>query len=156
MEDNSKILAKINIRTKEIYKEELKNLESNIRNMLEKAILSILGLERDGFRKFQYSVDHCNNRNSMLIDKIRETGKEFATKIISEISLSEEDLVSIKKACKEDLMRNIRDLLREEILHTKEKLIKTIVMEYEGEIKKEIKKQIGLIENIVENNNEKT
>lgn len=83
MEDNSKILAKINIRTKEIYKKELKNLEFNIHVMLEKAILSILGLSKNSWNdKFEFSIDHCNNNKALLIDKIRETGKEFATKII--------------------------------------------------------------------------
>jgi len=156
MDNNEEILSKINIKTKKIYQEQLKNLELNIHNILEKAILSVLGLEKQGFNRFEFSIDHCNNRNSVLIDKIRDVGKDLAAKIISEISLSEEELTEIKEACKKDLKYNIRDLLRKELSDVKERLIKNIVMEHEEEIKKDIKRQIGLIEHVVRNKNETT
>jgi len=67
-----------------------------IPKILEDATLSLLWLERDFHR--WYEIDHCNWRNSVLIDAFRRIAQKEAEKIASTYKPSKEDIASFQEA----------------------------------------------------------
>lgn len=57
----------------------VKELPKKIEGLMEASLLSLLGLEKRGY---DYEIDHCNGRNSVLIDAIRELAKDEVTKMV--------------------------------------------------------------------------
>lgn len=57
----------------------VKELPKKIEGLMEASLLSLLGLEKRGYN---YEIDHCNGRNSVLIDAIRELAKDEVTKMV--------------------------------------------------------------------------
>jgi hypothetical protein len=82
-------------------KEEMKNARSNIKKYLEGALLSLLGLEKKYNNEFE--IDHCNGRNSVLIDAFRELAVNEARKIASEYKPKKEELQVFKSTFEREL-----------------------------------------------------
>ena len=68
-----------------IAKTELKKARANISRYMEGALLSLIGLEKKGWgnNNPEFEVDHCNGRNSVIIDAFREIAIDEARKIAS-------------------------------------------------------------------------
>lgn len=83
-----------------IVKEEsklfVKNARVEIKKKLEIALLSLLGLEKDYHRG--YEIDHCNGRNSVLIDAFRQYAIEEAAKIAKSYKPTKDDIANFNKA----------------------------------------------------------
>jgi hypothetical protein len=87
----------------------LKNIRYNIRKKLEAATTSLLGLEhRYGDR---YEIDHCNGRNSVFIDVLRDMAKDEAIKLTKHIKLPKADSELIQQA----FVKELKDQLRYEM-----------------------------------------
>lgn len=122
---------------KEIIEEEcakhVKDVRSQIRNLLKRATLSLVGLNDCG-RDVQ--IDHCNGRNSVLIDAFRQCAIEEATKIAKNFKPTSESIVGFATV----FQREFDSALRKEI--TKQACAKAKV---------EAEKVVGAIKIDVEN-----
>jgi hypothetical protein len=87
----------------------LREIKSNIKNKLEYALLSLLGLEKNGYR-----IDHCNGRNSVLIDILREEAKEEIRKIAKNIPFKNDLGASfVETAFKNEFRRNLENEVKD-------------------------------------------
>lgn len=102
------------------------NAREQIRKALESATLSLLGLERSTHRG--YEIDHCNGRNSVLIDAFRAVALEEATKIAMNYKPSDEDLVGYRAAFEKEMRERMRWALQD-LARAKAKMIADEVTE---------------------------
>ena len=146
-------LQRIDRMTKAITKSKLKGLETSISNMIDKAVSSILGLEKDNWGRMGYSIDHCNNRQSFLITKSQELGCKALEKILSKISFSEIEEARIIEAVKKEMERDFERKVKAHYEQRVDKMISAFLdkwfMVQEKDIERDIKTSIGLIENVV-------
>lgn len=70
----------------------IQNAPKVISDMIQKSLLSLLGLEANYHRG--YEIDHCNNRNSVLIDAFRNQAIAEAERIAKGFKPSKEELAS--------------------------------------------------------------
>ena len=151
---NNTLLRKMDTRTKEIAKQHLDNLEKDIVRLIENGILSILGLEKDRWGDGRINIDHCNGRMNLLSEYIQKTGCETAKKLVEEIKFTEEDKKKILASCKKELDYKMKKYITEKcegIIEAKiDEILNPYLKEKEDDIRTEIQKSIGLIENIVE------
>lgn len=107
--------------TQQILKNEMENyikeFQPRVKDILEKATLSLLGLEKRGYSEFE--IDHCNGRNSVLIDAFKKMAEAEATKIASTYKPTKEDIVNFKSAFereyKNQMSYAIRDIVKEKV-----------------------------------------
>lgn len=83
----------------------------NVKSKLDGALLSLLGLEKRGS---DYEIDHCNNRNSVLIDCFRKMAEDEAKKIASSYKPSREDVIDFKLALEREFKSQMRYAIQEE------------------------------------------
>lgn len=90
---------------------------TTIRDSLSKgiqdAVMSAMGFSKDNW-DHRWQVDHCNGRNSILVDLIKDEVKEALTKFdLTSIKLSKKDTDSIKKSIRDDFHENYRHQMRD-------------------------------------------
>lgn len=125
---------------KKIIEEEAKIYSVNYRDLvkknIEQATLSLLGLEK---RSHSIEIDHCNSRNSVLIDAFRDQAIDEARKIAKDYKASKEDLkiyrASFRREVSSNISREIRELARVKA--------KEVVAEIGDKIKFDIEKMIN-------------
>lgn len=88
----------------------VKNARDMIRDTLKYSTLSLLGIETSGNR---YEIDHCNGRNSVLIDAFRGIAIEEAKNIASTYKPSKEDLVGFRNAFEKEYKSQLGNAIRE-------------------------------------------
>lgn len=126
-----------------LTKAEMRKVKANVSTYLEKSILSLMGIER----KYSngYEIDHCNGRNSVLIDAFRELAIEEARKIASAYKPTKEELSVFEEAFKKELKRQFEYALRKSAEAKANQLVaeiservtidtKEILVEYFGEL----------------------
>jgi hypothetical protein len=147
------ILTRIDRMAKHITKSKLDGLETSISNMVDKAVSSILGLERDNWGRVGYTIDHCNSRQSFLITKSQELGCKALEKILSKMAFSDVEEARIMEAVKKEVESGFERKVKEHYEKRLDQLISNFLdnwfKEKAQEIEKDIKSSIGLIENIV-------
>lgn len=82
----------------------IKDLRGNIKNKLNGSLLSLLGLEQR--YNNQYEIDHCNSRNSILIDTIRDMAKDEVSKLAKGLKIPLETSL-LKTALQKELRQQI-------------------------------------------------
>ena len=90
----------------------MKDARELIKSSLKSATLSLLGLEGSVHRG--YEIDHCNSRNSVLIDAFRNIAIEEATKIASTYQPDQKDIAGFKSAFRSEYQRQISSAIRDE------------------------------------------
>lgn len=88
----------------------IKEFQPRVKDILEKATLSLLGLEKRGYSAFE--IDHCNGRNSVLINAFEELAKTEANKIASTYKPSKEDIVNFKSAFEREYKQQVSYAIR--------------------------------------------
>jgi hypothetical protein len=123
----------------ELTKKELVNAKANIKKYLEGALLSLLGLEKRYSN--EYEIDHCNGRNSVLIDSFRELAISEARKIASEYKPSKEDLSVYKVAFERELKNQfsycIRDIAKAKAVELARDVMATVKIDVDEILEKE-------------------
>ena len=106
---------------------QIKDARKRIRGLLEKATLSLMGLESNGSR---VEIDHCNSRNSVLIDAFRECAIEEAQKVAKGFSPDTATIVSATSTFNREFSRQfnkeIIDLARKRAKSEAETIINSL------------------------------
>lgn len=110
----------------------LADVDKLIRKALESATLSLMGIES---RHGRNEIDHCNGRNSVLIDAFRQKAIGEAKKIARSVKLSPEDMGSFRNAFKKEYSSQVssavRIAARERAIADAKALIDSIEMDVE-------------------------
>jgi hypothetical protein len=85
--------------------EQIANAPKLIDSLIQRSLLSLLGLEARGYGDIQ--IDHCNGRNSVLIDAFRSQAEESAKKIAAGYKPTKEELASFDAAFKKEFSRQM-------------------------------------------------
>ena len=93
----------------ENVKKELKDIEKKIHIYIEKSVLSLIGLEQEYYGR--YEIDHCNGRNSVLIDVFRRIAIGEAEKIAKNYKPTKEDLLNYDKSFKDEMKSKMKTAL---------------------------------------------
>lgn len=88
----------------------LKDARTHIRKNIEQATLSLLGLEKRGLNNVE--IDHCNGRNSALIDAFRNVATEEATKIATNYRPDPSEIVGYANTFRQEMRRHLTEQLR--------------------------------------------
>lgn len=127
---------------------ELRSMPQKVSKYMESATLSILGLEKRGC---DYEIDHCNSRNSVLIDVFRDMARAEARKIAKTYQPSKEDVVGFKEAFRKEFVREFgyiaRDLGKQKAIEEARKISEKMKFDIKKVFKEETGKDIpdGLI-----------
>lgn len=78
----------------------IKDAPTLIRKMIEGSLLSLLGLEKK--YNNNYEIDHCNNRNSVLIDAFRNQAIAESERIARGFKPTKEQLANYELAFKKE------------------------------------------------------
>ena len=128
---------------KEIIEQEcakhVKGVRSQIRKMLEDSTLSLLGLST-GWSGGKKEIDHCNGRNSVLIDAFRECALEEAKKIARNYKPTPESIVGFVTTFQNEFNSALRSEIKKQA-HDKakieaEKVVGAIKIDVESVIEK--------------------
>jgi hypothetical protein len=94
---------------------QLKDVRSKVRKLIEGSLLSLLGLQKD--YQGRTEIDHCNGRNSVLIDVFRQIAVDEVTKIANGYKPNKEELdvfrAEFKREIKNQMSYKIRDAAQE-------------------------------------------
>jgi hypothetical protein len=99
MEKEFSLKREVKERVSKVAVEWMSELDKNIKSKMENALLSLLGLEQ---RNRGYEIDHCNSRNSVFIDIIREKAKSDAAKIVGKLNIDFETKKLFEEAFKKE------------------------------------------------------
>ncbi len=114
----------------------IKESKNRIPKILEGATLSLLGLEKK--YNGEYEIDHCNGRNSVLIDAFKKIASEEAVKIAKSYKPSPTDIagfmVAFEREYKSQITYIIRDLAREKAKQDVSKEIEKITLDIQSMI----------------------
>lgn len=108
MDIHEKIKNKIETNAKKY----LENIDQLIDRSIEDAILSLIGLERSSFGSSRYEIDHCNGRNSVLIDAFRNKAIKQAEKLASQLKLDANEMKQYRIAFRTEYSKHIREKIR--------------------------------------------
>jgi len=89
-----------------ITRSELKKIRERVRNYIEGATLSLIGLEKRYSNS--YEIDHCNGRSSILTDAFKRIATEEAEKIARTYKPTKEDLASWQKAFESEIKNQMK------------------------------------------------
>ena len=95
----------------EVVTEKIKTYRADVNSQIEDALLSIIGLEKR--HNSSMEIDHCNGRNSVLIDAFRNIAKDEAEKIARNFKPSKEDFAGFKEAFASEYRSQIRYSIRD-------------------------------------------
>ena len=84
----------------------LKGLDEKIKRALDSALYSLLGLENR--YNGQMEIDHCNGRNSVFIDLIRDKAKKEVEALISRMDIKKEDVLMVREAFNKEYQKQLR------------------------------------------------
>ena len=123
--------------TKELLQKEVVNylttFKPKIKDILEKSVLSLIGLEKRYDNN--YEIDHCNGRNSVLIDAFRQIAKDEAKKIVNSYKPTKEDIVNFKSAVEKEYESQfnyaIRDIIKIRVNKEMETLLDSMKIDIE-------------------------
>lgn len=120
----------------------IKNSKQRVPEILESALLSLLGLEKRYDNK--YEIDHCNNRNSVLIDAFKRLATKEAEKLAKSYKPSKADeanfLVAFEKEYRNQMSYVIRDMARDKVKADVENAVSKIKIDIEAMLSESINK----------------
>jgi len=132
--------------TKELLQAEVVKYVSEIKpkmkDILQNSVLSLIGLEKS--YPNGYEIDHCNGRNSVLIDAFRQIAIDEAKKLANSYKPTEEDIVNFKSAMereyKNQLNYAIRDIIKLKVQKDVQCLVDDMKIEVEDLVAEVINK----------------
>lgn len=89
----------------------LEDIERTIDRTIESAVLSLIGLEKNGHRG-GYEIDHCNSRNSVLIDAFRNRAIDQASKLAKQLKLDADEMKTYRSAFRREYSSAIHKEIR--------------------------------------------
>ena len=110
MKNNKKRAKSINLLEKEIEKY-IKEVKPKINSIMESSVLSLIGLEKRYGEN--YEIDHCNSRNSVLIDAFKSIAVNEAKRLASTYKPTKEDVINFKEAFKKEYKNQMNYVLRD-------------------------------------------
>ena len=127
---------------KQIIEEEcakhVKGVRSQIRKMLEESTLSLLGLSSKWSGGSGKEIDHCNGRNSVLIDAFRQCALEEAKKIARNYKPTSDSIVQFAQTFQTEFNSHLRSqitvLAREKAKDEAQKVINAIKVDVDDVI----------------------
>jgi len=105
--DLKKKIEEIAIKQSESF---IEGLDERVSKMLDSAMYSLLGLENRWGNKTE--IDHCNGRNSVLIDIIRDKAKREVERIVKKVGFNKGDVPNIRKAFTDEYKSQVRQQIR--------------------------------------------
>lgn len=84
---------------------EIGGIDRKIEMLIESSILSLIGIEKNGHQG--HSIDHCNGRNSVLIDAFRNLAVKKAEKMARELKLDSGNMGIYKSAFEREYSSHI-------------------------------------------------
>lgn len=109
------------------------DIKPKMKDILQKSVLSLIGLEKRYSN--DYEIDHCNGRNSVLIDAFRQIAIDEAKKLASSYKPTKEDIVNFKSAMekeyKSQMSYAIRDNIASKVKKDMESLIEDMKIDIE-------------------------
>lgn len=120
----------IEVKIREIGEKEvadfLKNLRPNIRSRLDAALASLLGISTQWGR---VEIDHCNGRNSVLVDAVREIALKEVRGIISQKGKINSFTPLIEKCLESEIKSQIAWFVKKEVEEQIKPVIEQMVAE---------------------------
>ena len=112
------------------------NIDGAIKQKLESALLSLLGLENG--HSGHYEIDHCNGRNSVFLDILRDKAKVQAEKLVEKVKLLDADIDLYKDAFKREFKQQMsykiselaRDAAKEKAKEITDKLMESEIKRF--------------------------
>lgn len=86
----------------------LEDMPQKIHTYVEDAVLSLIGISRSTWGGSHPEIDHCNGRNSVLIDAFRNLAQAEAEKIASSYRMSKEDISLFEQTFKNEFKNQFR------------------------------------------------
>lgn len=90
--------------------EKLLGMDSFVDRALENSILSLIGLEKG--HRGEYEIDHCNGRNSVLIDAFRDRAEGHAKKLASSLKLDANEMKAYRLAFRNEYSSQIHRAIK--------------------------------------------
>lgn len=82
-----------------------------VKQLIEGSLLSLLGLEKRNYN--QYEIDHCNGRNSVLIDAFRNCAIAEAERIAHGYKPTKDELASYEQAFRKEFSSQMHYAIKE-------------------------------------------
>ena len=124
--ESKKRTKTISLLEKEVNKY-VKDIRPRIERIMEASVLSLIGLEK---RNSDYEIDHCNGRNSVLIDAFKSIAIGEVKKLASTYKPTKEDIIDFKEAFKKEYASQmgyaIRNLVKGKVDKDINKLLETV------------------------------
>lgn len=124
-----------------LTKAELKQTRSRVSKYLESATLSILGLEKKYNGDFE--IDHCNGRNSVLIDAFRDLAKTEANRIAQNYKPNKEELAVFEEAFKRELRSQFGYIIRDVAKGRAQQLANEVMSKIKIDVDKILAEELG-------------
>lgn len=128
MKKNEQMLKKI---MEQETKKFIGDARKKVQQLLQESMLSLLGLEKRYGNNA--TIDHCNNRNSVLISAFSTYAREEAEKVARSYKPSKEDITgfaaAFEKEFKSAMSYAVRDLAKERAKQEAERIIKDMKIE---------------------------
>ena len=109
------------------------NIKPQMKDILQKSVLSLIGLEKKYTN--DYEIDHCNSRNSVLIDAFRSIAIDEAKKLASSYKPTKEDIVNFKSAIEKEYKNQfsyaVRDIIKSRVQKDVELLVNDMKIDIE-------------------------
>lgn len=106
----------------------IKDARKTIQQKLNSATMSLLGLS-NGYSS-RVEIDHCNGRNSVLIDAFRKLAQEEAEKLARTYKPSAEDIIGFQAAFEREFKSQfsyvVRDLAKKKAQEEAQKAVQLI------------------------------
>ena len=113
---------------------ELKKTKEKVSKYMESAMLSLLGFEKRGYDNVE--IDHCNGRNSVLIDAFRELAIDEARKLASGWKPTKEDWNLYKNTFEKEIRSQfnyvIRDMAKQKAIDIANKVLEDVKVDVDS------------------------
>lgn len=118
----------------------IRNARPQIKKILESSLLSLMGLEKN--YQSNYEIDHCNGRNSVLIDAFRSLAVEEAKKMAKSYQPTKEDVLGFKTAFEREYKNQVSYVIRDAATNRAKKDVDSYISEIKIDIEKMIEEKI--------------
>lgn len=86
----------------------LSDMPKKIHTYVEDAVLSLIGISKSSWGGSHPEIDHCNGRNSVLIDAFRNLAQKEAERIAGSYKMSKEDVSLFETTFKNEFKNQFR------------------------------------------------
>lgn len=114
MKTNKKTLKKVlEEEALKVVTDKIKTYRVDVKKQIESALLSLIGLENKTYGGNHLEIDHCNGRNSVLIDAFRNIAIGEAEKMARSYKPTKEDIAGFQEAFAKEYRSQISYKIRD-------------------------------------------